>query len=136
MSPDPLNLSQRETLDAALNKQARTMASRNLRVADEMEAHHQRAIRAWTVAFLSLCLAAICLMLFVRVRYGVKSSDLTIDNGTAVCTIFDNGTSNCPLFYCAKKNGEWLCEYDPKKLEEEVEPEPTVFGTQPEKVEL
>lgn len=116
MSPDPLTLTQRETLDAALNKQAQTMASRNLRVADAIEAQNKRAARAWLVAFVAFCLAAICLMLFVRER-AKKVSDAA------------------PI-YCAKKDGEWICEYDVKKIEAEVEPEPTSFGTQPERVEL
>jgi len=127
MSPDPLSPSQREILDAALNKQAQTMASRNLRVADAIEAQRKREVRAWTVAFVAFCLAALCLMLFVRARYVVKASELTIDNGT--------GPTGRTL-YCAKKEAEWICEYDPKKLEAEVEPEPTSFGTQPERVEL
>lgn len=127
MSKDPLNLSQREAIHEVQMKHLRETMKRNEQVAKKIEALEAREFRAWFVAFVALCLAALCLMLFVRARYGTKTSDFTIDNGTG---------SNPPTLYCAKKDGEWLCEYDPKKLEEEVEPEPTVFGTQPERVEL
>lgn len=127
MSPDPLSPSQREAIHEVQMKHLRSMASNNMKVAKELEALEARAFRAWFITFIAVCLAAICLMLFVRERYGVKASDLTIDNGTG---------PTGPTLYCAKKDGEWICEYDPKKLEAEVEPEPTSFGTQPERVEL
>lgn len=127
MSPDPLTVSQREAIHEVQMKHLRETMKRNEQVAKKIEALEAREFRAWFVAFIAFCLAALCLMLFVRARYVVKASELTIDNGTG---------PTGPTLYCAKKDGEWVCEYDPKKLEAEVEPEPTSFGTQPERVEL
>lgn len=107
MSPDPLSPSQREAIHEVQMKHLRETMKRNEQVAKELEALEARALRAWFVAFLAFCLAALCLMLFVRARYVVKASELTIDNGTG---------PTGPTLYCAKKGGEWVCEYDPKKL--------------------
>lgn len=48
----------------------RDMMSKDRKVAAEIEALGRRNIRAWVVAFVSFCLAAVLTMLIVRARWG------------------------------------------------------------------
>ena len=121
MSPDPLSPAQREALDIVLEKQARALASKNMRVADQIELWKDRAVGSAKVAFVALCLAAIFLMLFIRAR-GTKTTE----------------AAPASFIYCALKGGEWICEADLSKLEAEIEPPAPAssYGTSPTSVEL
>ena len=119
MSHDPLSLSQREAIHEFQMKHLREKMASNLRVAEQIEALEKRALRAWLVAFVALCAAALLAMLFIRAR-AEKVNDLVIDNSVPT--------------YCAKKSsGEWVCSDSVTDLEKMVEePAPASdFGTQP-----
>lgn len=123
MSHDPLSPSQREAIHELQMKHLRESMSNNERVASEIDALEWKAIRAWTVAFVALCLAAIFAVLFVRAR-AEKTSDLILH---------EDGTISIPKpMYCLKSDETgWLCGDDIEELEKQVAPEATTFGTEP-----
>lgn len=91
----------------------------NMKLNDEIDRLNAMVVRAAIVAFVAVCIASICLMLFVRERTKKVTQDTS---------------------YCVLQDREWHCDYNLERLNKEAQEgfkkpeekvEDSVVGTEP-----